>query len=97
MSAMTSAAERQGTTVFALSLAAFMVLLWQLSGQEDQVIGVPAARRNRVEFEDLIGPFANIMVVRTNLSGNAAFSDLLARTKRGSLRRWPMRTCPSND
>ena len=83
MSAMTSAAERQGTTVFALSLAAFMVLLWQLSGQEDQVIGVPAARRNRVEFEDLIGPFANIVVVRTNLSGNAAFSDLLARTKRG--------------
>jgi thioesterase domain-containing protein len=82
MSAMKSAAQLQGTTVFALSLAAFMVLLWQLSGQEDQVIGVPAARRNRVEFEDLIGLFANIVVVRTNLSGNAAFSDLLARAKR---------------
>ena len=83
MSAMTSAAERQGTTVFALSLAAFMALLWQLSGEEDQVIGVPAARRNRLEFEDLIGPFANVVVVRTSLSGNPAFSDLLARTKRG--------------
>ncbi len=83
MSAMTSAAERQGTTVFALSLATFMVLLWQLSGEEDQVIGVPAARRNRLEFEDLIGPFANIVVVRTSLSGNPAFSDVLARTKRG--------------
>jgi thioesterase domain-containing protein len=81
MSAMTSAARRQGTTVFALSLAAFKVLLWQLSGQEDQLIGVPTARRNRVEFEDIIGPFVSIMVVRTNLSGNPVFGDLLARTQ----------------
>jgi syringomycin synthetase protein SyrE len=85
MSAMTSAAVRQGTTVFALSLTAFTVLLWQLSGREDQLIGVPTAHRNRVEFEDLIGPFANIVVVRTNLSGNPAFVNLLARTKKAIL------------
>jgi thioesterase domain-containing protein len=83
MSAMRSLAQRQATTMFALSLATFTVLLWQLSGQEDQIIGVPVAHRNRIEFEELIGPFANIVVVRTDLSGNPIFSDLLARTRRG--------------
>jgi thioesterase domain-containing protein len=83
IAAMRSLAERRATTVFALSLAAFMVLLWQFSGQEDQVIGIPVARRSLVEFEDLIGPFANLVVVRTSLSGNPTFSDLLALTREG--------------
>jgi thioesterase domain-containing protein len=85
MSAMKSTALRHCTTSFSLSLAAFTVLLWQLSGQHDQVLGVPAARRNRVEFEDMIGPFANIVVVRTDLSGNPAFGDLLTRTRKAIL------------
>jgi hypothetical protein len=80
MSAIRSAALRQEATVFALSLATFQVLLWQLSGLEDQIVGVPAARRNRVEVEDIIGLFTNIVVVRTDLSGNPAVAEVLGRT-----------------
>jgi hypothetical protein len=59
LSAMKSVAQRHGTTAFVLSLAAFQVLLWQITGQEDVVVGIPVARRNRVEVENIIGLFAN--------------------------------------
>ncbi len=85
VSALKSAASRQGATVFALSLTAFLILLWQISGREEQVVGVPAARRNRVEFEDVVGLFTNIVVVRMDLSGNPGFADLLGRTKEAVL------------
>lgn len=85
ISALKSAASRQGATVFALSLTVFMILLWQMSGREEQVVGVPAARRNRVEFEDVIGLFTNIVVVRMDISGNPAFAELLGRTKEALL------------
>ncbi|MBL6456321.1 hypothetical protein JMJ55_13385 [Belnapia sp. T6] len=81
VSALKASASRQGATIFTLSLTAFLVMLWQISGREDQVVGVPAARRNQVEFEDVIGLFTNIVVVRTDLSGNPAFAELLAQVK----------------
>jgi thioesterase domain-containing protein len=85
VSALRATASRQGATVFALSLTAFLILLWQMSGREDQIIGVPAARRSRVEFEEVIGLFSNIVVVRADLSGNPAFADLLGRAKEAML------------
>jgi thioesterase domain-containing protein/acyl carrier protein len=85
MSAINATAPRLGVTAFVLSLAAFQLLLWQLSGREDQVVGVPVARRDRTEFEDTIGLFANLVVVRADLSGDPTLADLLGRTRSAML------------
>ena len=62
-------------------LAAFQTLLAQYSGQEDIVVGSPIAGRNRLETENLIGHFINTLVLRTSLSGDPTFSELLARVR----------------
>ena len=58
-------------------LAAFKVLLYRYTGQEDIVVGTPIAGRNRQELEGLIGFFVNTLVLRTDLSGNPSFQKLL--------------------
>ncbi len=85
MSAMKSVAQRHGTTAFVLSLAAFQVLLWQITGQEDVVVGIPVARRNRVEVENIIGLFANLAAARVVLSGDPEFADALAYARDATL------------
>ena len=85
MSAMKSVAQRHGTTAFVLSLAAFQVLLWQITGQEDVVVGIAVARRNRVEVENIIGLFADVAAARVVLSGDPEFADALAVTRNATL------------
>ena len=77
--------RREGVTLFMTLLAAFDVLLCRHSGQEDIVVGSPIANRNRSELEDLIGFFANTLVLRTDLSGNPNFRELLARVRETAL------------
>jgi amino acid adenylation domain-containing protein len=74
-------AQRQGTTLFTVLLAAFNVLLYRYSGQEDICIGVPVAGRRVVETEALIGLFVNTLVIRTDHAGNPKFRDLLAEVR----------------
>ena len=74
-------AENRGATLFMLTLAAFNVLLLRYTGQHDVAVGVPIAGRNRDELESLIGLFVNTLVMRTDLSGDPQFHDLLDQTK----------------
>ena len=62
-------------------LAAFQVLLFRYTGQEDIVVGSPIANRRRPEIEGLIGFFVNTLVLRADLSGNPSFRELLSRVK----------------
>ena len=73
--------KHEGATLFMTLLAAFQILLWRYSGQEDIVVGSPIAGRNRAEIEGLIGFFINTLALRTNLSGNPTFKELLARVR----------------
>ena len=66
-------------------LAAFNILLHRLSGQEDIIVGSPIANRPRTETENLIGLFLNNLALRTDLSGNPTFRELLARTRQTAL------------
>src|SRR5207253_10285153 len=74
-----------GVTLFMTLLAAWQVLLSRYSGQEDVVVGIPIANRNRSEIEGLIGFFANTLALRGDLSGNPSFRELLARVREVAL------------
>ena len=72
---------RERASLFMTLLAAFQVLLFRYTGQDDIVLGSPIAGRNRGEVEDLIGFFVNTLALRTDLSGNPTFLDLLQRVR----------------
>jgi amino acid adenylation domain-containing protein len=76
--ALHSLARQERSSLFMVLSAAFQLLLHRLSGQDDIVIGTPVAGRDRVEIEGLIGLFLNTLVLRTDLSGNPTFQQLLA-------------------
>ncbi|NRR06251.1 hypothetical protein HP570_29105, partial [Brevibacillus sp. RS1.1] len=73
--------REEGSTLFMTLLAAFQTMLYRYSGQEDILVGSPVAGRNREEIESLIGFFINTLVLRTDMSGEPTFRDLLARVK----------------
>jgi aspartate racemase len=74
--------QQKAASLFTTLLAAFKVLLYRYTGQEDIIIGSPITRGNSVESEELIGLFVNTVVLRTNVSGNLSFHDLLDRVRK---------------
>jgi amino acid adenylation domain-containing protein len=77
-----NALSRQGrVTLFMTMLSLFQVLLARLTGNEDVLVGTPLSGRNRVETEALIGFFIQTLVLRTNLSGNPSFEQLLDQVR----------------
>lgn len=73
--------RRQGVTLFMTLLAAFKVLLHRHTRQTDLVVGSPMAGRDRTETENLVGLFVNIHALRTDLSGDPTFLELLSRVR----------------
>jgi len=70
-------ARREEVTLFITLLAAFKVLLHRYTGQDDIIVGSTFANRNRRELQDLIGFFVNTLPLRTQLSGDWSFRELL--------------------
>ncbi|OBP13499.1 hypothetical protein A5320_18300 [Rheinheimera sp. SA_1] len=68
-------------TLFMVLQAAWAVLLGRYAGQQDVVVGTPVAGRNHQATEQLVGFFANTLVLRNDLSGPLNFVALLARTR----------------
>ena len=84
-SKLTQLTQQQGVTLFMTLLAAFKVLLYRYSGQEQIAVGSPIANRNRKEIEGLIGFFVNSLVMYTDLSGEPSFLEILNRVKQTAL------------
>ncbi len=78
-------ARREQITLAALLLAAFQTLLHRYSGQDDILVGLPVAGRNRTDVEGIIGLFVNTLVIRADVSGNPAFDALARRVHRAAL------------
>ncbi|MDH6707869.1 amino acid adenylation domain-containing protein [Kitasatospora sp. MAA19] len=74
--------RRHGATMFMTLLAAFQALLARYSGQSDVAVGTPVAGRTRPELDPLVGSFINTVVIRTDLSGDPSFAELLDRVRR---------------
>ncbi|QKQ75236.1 non-ribosomal peptide synthetase [Nostoc sp. TCL240-02] len=73
--------QQSGATLFHTLLAAFVVLMFRYSGQDDICIGSPIANRNRREIEPLIGFFVNTLVLRHQIEGNPSFSEFLSQVR----------------
>ena len=74
-------ARRHGITLFMTVLTGWALVLSRLSAQDDLVIGVPAANRDHLEIESLIGFFINTLALRIDFSGQPSVAALLERVK----------------
>jgi amino acid adenylation domain-containing protein len=80
-----SLSRAHGVTTFMTLLAGFQCLLSRYTRQDDIAIGSVIANRNRLEFEHLMGMFANTIVLRTDLSGDPNFTEVLHRVRQVTL------------
>ena len=79
--ALRDLSRRQSVTLFMTLLAGFKTLLHRYTQEEDIVVGSPMAGRERVEIEELVGLFVNTHALRSDLSGDPTFVDLLGRIR----------------
>jgi amino acid adenylation domain-containing protein len=92
--ALEKLSQQEGVTFFMTLLAAFKTLLYRYTHQEDIAVGSPIANRNRSEIEGLIGFFVNSLVLRSNLSGNPTFRELLGRVREITLGAYSQQDLP---
>lgn len=92
--ALKTLSAREGATLFMTLLAAFTTLLHWLTNQDDIVVGTDIANRNQAETEGLIGFFVNQLVLRTNLSENPCFREVLAQVRRVTLEAYAHQDLP---
>lgn len=78
-------ANREHATLYIVLQAAFAALATKLGAGEEIVVGSPIAGREKEELFGLIGMFINTVVMRTDTSGNPAFSEILRRVKKTSI------------
>ncbi len=83
--AVKSLCRQDELTPFMVLFAGFAALLHRYTGQEDLVIGTPIAGRTRPETEGLIGLFVNTLALRTRLTPESTFREVLLRVKEASL------------
>ncbi|WP_046216693.1 condensation domain-containing protein, partial [Paenibacillus wulumuqiensis] len=79
--ALRSWSREQEVTLPMTLLAAFNVLLYRYSGQEELLVGMPVAGRTRAEWERMIGFFVNTVVIRTTMEENPSFTDYVHQVK----------------
>ncbi|WP_433338051.1 amino acid adenylation domain-containing protein [Spirillospora sp. CA-294931] len=90
-------AQEQRATVFMVLLAAFQAVLRRHTGRDDIVVGTPTAGRTRPEVENLVGFFINALVLRTDLSGDPTFAELLTRVRGTTLGAYAHQELPFED
>ena len=79
MAGLKALARESGATLFTVLLAGFQVLLGRLSGQDEVLVGSPAACRGRPELAGLVANLVNTLVLRGGPDGSATVRQLLAR------------------
>ncbi|MBC9929146.1 non-ribosomal peptide synthetase [Chitinophaga qingshengii] len=83
--ALKALAQQQDATLFMTLLAAFKVLLYRYSGQHDICVGSPVAGRTQHEINGLVGFFINTLALRSDLSADPSFLQLLQQVKETTL------------
>jgi amino acid adenylation domain-containing protein/non-ribosomal peptide synthase protein (TIGR01720 family) len=83
--ALRALSRREGATLIMTLLAAFQELLARWSGEEDVVVGTPAAGRTRAAVENVIGFFVNLLALRTRFADDPSFREALGRARESVL------------
>ena len=78
--ALNAFARKEGVTLFMALLAAFQILLFRSTAEEDLVVGVPVAGRTP-ETQNLIGLFLNTIALRTRFSGELSFRQFVKQVR----------------
>ncbi|MEO7583970.1 MAG: amino acid adenylation domain-containing protein [Ferruginibacter sp.] len=86
--------QQQGATMFMTLLAAFKVLLYRYSGQQDICVGTPIAGRPQQELESLAGFFINTLALRNQINGNGSFIELLQQVRATTLQAYEHQDIP---
>ena len=86
--------RQEGVTLFMTLVAAIKILLYRYSAQEDIALGTVIAERNRPELEGVMGHFLNTLVLRTDLSGDPSFRELLRRVREITLEAYAHQDLP---
>ena len=89
-----STAGRENASLFTVFAAALNMLLYRYSANEDILLGIPLADRDLPELQGVIGFLLHTHVLRTKLSGNTTFRELLARVQQGVLELYAHRAAP---
>ncbi len=87
-------ASEENATLFMVLLAAFKGLLFSYSGETDIIVGATVANRNHLQLEKVIGALINSLAMRTDLSGNPTFRELLKRVRRTALEAYDHQDAP---
>ncbi len=88
--------RQEEVSLFTVLTAGFNALLSRYTGQEDIVLGIPLANRDRPELLSLFGFLIDFQALRTDLSGNPTFRELLKRVRHGMLEVNAHRAIPFN-
>jgi hypothetical protein len=86
--------RQQQTSVFTVFAAALSAVMHRYTDQDDILIGIPIADRERPELQPLIGFLVDTHVLRTDLSGNPTFRELMARVQEGLISAYSHRSAP---
>jgi non-ribosomal peptide synthetase component F len=78
-------AQTGGTTLFMVLLAAFNVLLYRYTGQEDIVVGTTVAGRSHPDLEGILGLFIETLAIRNAPSGEKSFEVFLQEVRSQTL------------
>lgn len=89
-------ADDHGASPFMVLTAALALVLSRYTGLDDVPIGVPMLGRPEPELESVVGMFVNMAVLRSDLSGDPAFSELIDRVADGSMELYEHQEAPFN-
>jgi amino acid adenylation domain-containing protein len=82
------------TSLFTIFAAALNTLLYRYTGTEDILLGIPLADRDQRELQSVVGFLLHVHVLRTRLSGDMKFRDLLGHVQKGVLDLYAHRSVP---